>query len=138
MSTKCNLEPYIFFQGNCKEAMEFYKSVFGGEVAYQMADDAPVEMPDPESMKGKVMHASLDGGAVKFMGSDSPKASAKAAKIELSVGGDDEEGMRKMFDALSEGGQVKFPLKKQFWGDIFGQLTDKYGIDWMFNIAGKN
>ncbi|MBX4190725.1 VOC family protein, partial [Candidatus Saccharibacteria bacterium] len=61
--------------------------------------------------------------------------SDKAAKVELSLGGTDEAEMRKMFDKLAEGGKVKMPLEKQFWGDIYGQITDKYNLDWMMNIG---
>src|SRR4051812_46821699 len=98
------LNPYIFFQGNAKEAMEFYKGVFGGELTIQKMsevpqDSMPAEMKKDE-YKDMIMHASLTGGAVSLMGSDSPKASSKAAKIELSLGGSDEDKLRKMYDAL--------------------------------------
>jgi len=130
-----SLEPYLFFNGNCREAMEFYKSVFKGELEFTDADIEQMgDMPNKDWFKGKVMHCSLKG-PVSLMASDSPKASDKAAKIELSLGGIDETGMRKVFDKLAEGGNIKMPLKKEFWGDIYGQLTDKYGIDWMMNIG---
>jgi PhnB protein len=130
-----NLHPYIFFKGNAAEAMEFYKSVFGGKVITQNMDDVPPEVPIDPSMKGKVMHARLEGGAVTLMGSDSQKASEEAKKVELSISGTEEDKLRKIFDGLSEGGKVNMPLEKQFWGDIFGNLTDKYGVVWMVNIA---
>jgi PhnB protein len=130
-----NLEAYLFFKGDCREAMEFYKSVFGGEVEYNEADPEQMgDIPNKEWFKGKIMHASLKG-PVNMMASDSSMASDKSAKIELSLGGTDEKEMRQIFDKLAEGGKVKMPLKKQFWGDIYGQLTDKYNIDWMMNIG---
>jgi PhnB protein len=130
-----SLEPYLFFNGNCREAMEFYKSVFGGELEINEADPEQMgDMPNKDWFKGKIMHCSLKG-PVNFMASDSPTASDKAAKVELSLGGTDEAAMRKMFDALAEGGKVKMPLEKQFWGDIYGQITDKYNVDWMMNIG---
>lgn len=133
---KVTLEPYIFFKGNCQEAMEFYKSVFGGELTAQKMDEVPADVPKMEGFSGDmIMHASLEGGAVKLMGSDSPRASAEAKKVSLSLGGYDEELMRKIFDSLSEGGKVFMPLKKEFWGDIFGSLTDKFGVEWMMNIG---
>lgn len=133
---KLSLEPYLFFQGNCQEAMEFYKSVFGGELTSQTIAEAPKGVPTmPGSKPTDVMHASLKGGAVDLMASDSSKASSKAAKVELSLGGTDEAEMRQIFDALAEGGEVKMALKKEFWGDIFGSLSDKYGVDWMMNIG---
>ncbi|HXR50488.1 MAG TPA: VOC family protein [Verrucomicrobiae bacterium] len=126
------LDPYLFFSGNCREAMEFYKSVFGGELSIQTFGD----VPGTEAVnKDQIMHANLDGGAVKLFGSDSSKASERAAKIELTIGGSDEAKLTDIFNALSDGGTVKTPLKKEFWGDTFGQLTDKFGIDWMVNIA---
>jgi len=91
-------------------------------------------MPDKEWFKGKIMHSSLRG-PVNIMGSDSTIASAKAAKVELSLGGTNETEMKKIFDALAKGGKVRMPLQKQFWGDTFGMLTDKFGIDWMMNIG---
>jgi len=135
---KLSLEPYIFFQGNCKEAMEYYKSVFGGELTVQTIADLPKDAPTmPGSKPTDVMHASLKGGAVDLMASDSSKASAKAAKVELSLGGTDEDEMRKIFEALSKDGEVRMPLNKEFWGDIFGSLSDKYGVDWMMNIGSN-
>ena len=132
---KVNLEAYLFFKGNCREAMEFYKSVFGGELNMSTMGDAP-DMPGmPEVDKNWIMHASLEGGAVKLMASDSPKASDKAAKVELSLTGTDADDavMRKMFDGLADGGTVKMPLEKQFWGATFGMFTDKFGVSWMVN-----
>jgi len=136
---KVTLEPYIFFKGNCREAMEFYKTVFGGELEMQTMGEVPadVDMPRKEATKDWIRHASLKGGVINLMASDGQNASPKAAKIELSLGGTDEDQMRKMFDALSEGGKVTKPLEKEFWGDIFGMLTDRYGVDWMMNIGTK-
>lgn len=133
-----NLEPYLYFNGNAKEAMEFYKSVFGGELEMQTMEQVPEDILD-DSMKERkndVMHASLKG-PVNLMASDSQKASEKAAKVELSLGGTDEAKMRSIFEALAESGEIKMPLEKQFWGDIFGSLTDKFGVDWMMNIGTK-
>ncbi len=137
---KISLDPYLFFQGNCREAMEFYKTVFGGELSLQTIGEAPPEvtanMPRVEDMNDQIMHAHLKSDFNLF-GADSPKASAQAAKVELSLGGDDEEKLRGYFDALSQGGKVRYPLKKEFWGDTFGMLTDKFGVDWMVNITAK-
>lgn len=128
------LEVYLFFKGEAKEAMEFYKSVFGGKLTVQTYADVP-EMAKDATKKDWLMHARLEGGDIKLMGSDTDKASAEAAKIDLSLGGTDEAKMREVFDKLSKGGKVNMPLKKEFWGDIFGSLTDKYGVNWMMNIG---
>lgn len=134
-----SLEPYIFFKGNCREAMEFYKGVFGGELEITEADPEQLgDMPNKDWFKGKIMHCTLKGGDITFMASDSLKASPEAKKISLSLGGSDEAKMRQIFDQLSAGGKVSMPLKKQFWGDIFGSLMDRYGIEWMMNIGGTN
>jgi len=128
---KVSLDPYIFFQGNCREAMEFYKNIFGGELVIQTYAD--IKMGN-EDQKDFAMHAMLSGGLVKIMGSDTEQASAKAAKVSLSLGDSDEATLRPIFEKLAAGGSVFSELKKEFWGDIFGSLTDKYGIEWMVNI----
>ena len=133
---KINLDAYIFFRGNCREAMEFYKDVFGGELTMQTHGEAMGDQAEAD-WRDKIMHASLEGGDIKLMASDTKKASEKAAKITLSLGGEDEARLGEIFNKLSAGGEVFQPLKKQFWGDIFGQLTDKYGIEWMVNITTK-
>lgn len=132
--TKISLDPYLFFQGNCREAMEFYQGIFGGELVVQTY--AEVKMGN-ESQQDWVMHAMLSGGLVKLMASDTEQASAKAAKISLSLGDADEATLRPIFDKLAEGGDVFSELKKEFWGDIFGSLTDKYGVEWMVNIPAN-
>lgn len=133
--SRINLDPYLFFGGNCKEAMEFYKGIFGGDVTIMTFGDMPGDMQDKEAMNDLVMHAFLDAGDIRLMASDSQQASAKAAKVELSLSGDDEATLRKYFDGLSVGGNVRSPLKTETWGDTFGMLTDKYNIDWMINIT---
>ena len=135
MST-ATLSPYLTLDGNCKEAMEFYKSCMGGKLTMQTFGAAP--MPSDEKMKDKIMHASLENGTLSFMASDSAIGSpVKGDNVNLSVAGDDEEGLKKMFHDLSAGGNVTMKLEKQFWGDTFGMFTDKFGIHWMFNISGK-
>lgn len=130
------LDPYLFFQGNCKEAMGFYKEIFGGELTIQTIGESH-DFPGKESMdQNNVMHSMLDGD-VRLMGSDSPKASAKSAKVELSLSGEDEPALRKYWEGLSSGGKVNQPLEKAPWGDTFGMLSDKFGIDWMVNITAQ-
>jgi len=133
---KINLDPYLFFQGNCKEAMGFYKDIFGGELTIQKMDAYP-DMPVDKSMKDIVMHAFLDAGDIRLMASDSRKASAKSAKVELSISGADKTKLHKYWDGLAKGGKITMPLEKAPWGDHFGMLSDKYGIDWMVNINAK-
>ncbi|HVI60624.1 MAG TPA: VOC family protein [Candidatus Saccharimonadales bacterium] len=129
-----SLDVYLFFKGQCKEAMEFYKDIFGGELTMQTYADAP-GMSDDASKKDWVMHARLEGGDIKLMASDTDKASPQAAKVDLTLGGTDEARLREIFGKLSKDGKVNSPLKKEFWGDTFGSLTDKYNINWMMNIT---
>ncbi len=129
-----SVEPYIFFPGNAAEAMEFYKSVFGGEIETMSYDD--MHVPVPEGFTGQnLMHASLKNGDVALMASDTSEASDVAKKVTISIAGTDEEKLTKIFNDLSQGVTVQYPLKKESWGDTFGSFTDKYGVDWMMNIG---
>lgn len=131
-----SLEPYLFFKGNCREAMEFYKSVFGGELSLNTISEAPAGTPTmPGGKPEDIMHAALKGGAVNLMACDSTNASDKMAKVSLSLGGTDEDELRQIFDKLADGGKVNMPLEKMFWGDVFGSVSDKYGVDWQVNIG---
>lgn len=127
------LDVYLFFLGNCQEAMEFYKGIFGGDLSLQTYGDVGDNRMggDPEW----IMHAHLEGGEVRLFASDAPKASPELKKASLCLGGSDETRLREIFDKLAEGGKVFSPLKKEFWGDIFGSLTDRYGIEWMVNVS---
>ena len=134
------LDVYLYFRGTCREAMEFYKDVFGGELTVQTYGDTPDAFPGGvnDETKDRILHAQLAGGDIKMMASDTDKASDVAAKIDLSLGGTDETRLREVFGKLSAGGKVNQPLQKMYWGDTFGSLTDKYGINWMMNISSAN
>ncbi len=130
------LSPYLTFDGNCREAMEFYQSCMGGNLKIQTFGEAP--MPSPENYKDKIMHASLENDSLSFMASDTMPGNPviKGTNVHLSVAGTDSARLNEMFLKLSAGGTVNMKLEKQFWGDTFGMVTDKFGIHWMFNIAG--
>ena len=132
---KVTLNAYLFFDGNSREAMEFYQSIFGGKLDIQTYDEVPGNTD--EKMKGKVIHAALTGGEIDLMSSDAVEGERGAGKISLSLSGPDEEKLRTIFNKLSSDVTVAYPLKEEFWGDIFGSFTDKYGIDWMVNITAK-
>jgi PhnB protein len=132
---KIELAPYIFFKGNCHEAMEFYKEVFGGELDLMAYEDVPGDFPGKDDMKGKIMNSSLTTDDFVIRASDTQKASDAAKKVSICLTGTDEQKLRKIFEGLSEGVEVQFPLKKEFWGDIFGQVTDKFNVDWMIDIT---
>ncbi|HSX19129.1 MAG TPA: VOC family protein [Candidatus Saccharimonadales bacterium] len=135
MSAK--LTPYLAFGGKTKEAMEFYKSVLGGDLKMQTYGEA--QQIKDESQKDLIMHASLENGELSFMASDgnSEHPVHMGDNISLSIAGDDETKLTEYFNKLAEGGKVTMPLEKQFWGDTFGMLIDKFGIQWMINVSGK-
>lgn len=133
------LNPYIAFRGNAREAMEFYQSVFGGQLDVSTFRD--FQMPGiGEDEADKVMHSQLaTPGGMSFMAADTPASMEvpSGSNITMSLSGDDEAELRGYWDKLADGGQVGMPLEVAPWGDAFGQLTDKFGVAWMFNIGGQ-
>ena len=132
------LNPYLSFRGEAREAMEFYKSVFGGELT--SSTFAEGGMTDDPAQGDKIMHAMLDAGpGVVLMLSDTPPGMPfdEGARITVSLSGDDEATLRGYWDGLTQGGgTVTMPLEKAPWGDSFGMCSDRYGINWMVNITG--
>ena len=129
---------YLTFDGNCEEAFNFYKSVFGGEFPYAgKFSEMPSEYPIPEADKNKIMHISLPIGNTVLMGSDAVEGFGGIPKLgdnfSISINTDSEEEAKRIFSGLSEGGKVTMPLEKTFWGALFGMFTDKFGINWMVN-----
>ncbi len=134
------LNPYLNFDGNCEEAFEFYRSVFGGEFLGVMRfKDGPSAEALPESEAEKVMHVALPiGECTILMGSDRPAAmgpvvTGNNCHISITVNGEDEA--TRLFNGLSAGGQVTMPLQQAFWGSLFGMFTDKFGVHWM--VSGE-
>jgi PhnB protein len=133
------INPYLTFDGNCEEAFNFYKSIFGGEFPYiGRYKDMPSEHPIPDSEKEKIMHVSLPiSKETILMGSDSSgsfgHSTVAGNNFSLSVNTDTEEEARSVFEKLSAGGKVTMPLEKTFWNALFGMFTDKFGINWMVN-----
>ncbi len=131
------INPYLTFNGNCEEAFEFYKSIFGGEFAFLgRFKDMPAEYPVPDSEKEKIMHVSLPiSKETSLMGSDSSDAFGKVStpgdNFSISINCSEQEEAHKLFSALSNGGAIKMPLDKTFWGSLFGIFVDKFGINWM-------
>ncbi len=136
---KPRLFPYLTFDGNAKEAMEFYQSVLGGNLSMQTFGEAG--MPTSEEEKTQIVNAELKNGDLSFMASDSAghrDEFSVGSNVSMSIAGEDEELLTKYFNRLSEGGKIDMPLEKQFWGDKFGMLTDKFGIHWMVNISSQH
>ena len=130
------LNPYLSFRDNAREAMEFYKSVFGGTLTVNTFGEYGAEGADAD----KLMHAQLEtDSGYTLMGADTPEGMQHnpGDNITISLSGDDTDSLRGYWAKLSEGGTVSVPLEKQMWGDEFGQCTDQFGIPWMVNIAGS-
>ena len=127
---------YLYFGGNCREAMEFYQSALGGDLRIQAIKDTPAAGQFPPEAANLIMHAELTGGSMALMASDMLQGTLQAGnQIELLINCSSEEELRKFFDALSKGGKVDQPVRTEFWGAVFGQLTDKFGIHWMLNYG---
>lgn len=132
------LNPYLSFQSNARQAMEFYKTVFGGELNLTSFKDGGMSSgPDDEKL---VMHSQLDADhGITLMASDTPPGMplTNGNNVSISLSGDDEKTLRGYWDKLLPGGNVMMPLEKAPWGDTFGMCTDKFGIQWLVNIAGQ-
>jgi len=137
------VNPYLIFNGNCEEAFNFYKSVFGGEFPYVgRFSEMPSKTPIPESEGEKIMHISLPiGQGTILMGSDSSEAfghvTTMGNNFSISINTETEAEATRLFNGLSAGGKVTMPLNKTFWGAYFGMFIDKFGIYWMVNYDQK-
>jgi PhnB protein len=134
------LNPYLTFNGNCGEAFNFYKSVFGGEFMYigKFKDMPPMPGQTLSAEDGeRIMHVSLPiSNETILMGSDSNPAMGQVSigqHISLSIGTDSKDEADKIFNALTAGGKITMPLQDTFWGAYFGMLIDKFGFIWMVN-----
>lgn len=133
------VQTYLFFNGKCEEALEFYKKALGATVIMLMRyKDSPEPMPPgriPAGFENKVMHVSFRVGQTVLMASDGCEAgSPKFEGFSLSVALPNEAEVERVFAALSEGGKVQMPLMKTFWSPKFGMLEDKFGIGWMVTV----
>lgn len=133
MSTRLN--PYVAFDGNAREAMEFYRDVFGGDLRVNTFGEYGTEDP---ATADKTMHAILETpSGFTLMASDTPPGSQMTPgdNITISVSGDDDAELQGYWKRLSDGGSVTMPLEKQMWGDEFGMCVDRFGVSWMVNIV---
>lgn len=133
------LNPYLMFDGKCREAMEFYKSIFGGELTMQTFGEAGAPVSD--AAKDQMMHADLQSDSLRLMASDGGTGTGTTDpisignNISISLSGEDEDKLTNYFNGLTKDGKTDQPLVKAPWGDTFGMLTDKFGIHWMVNIT---
>ena len=130
----CRLNPFIYFDDTARQAMSFYRDVFGGNLAISTFDEfGRADSPDAN----KVMHAQLETlKGFTLMASDTPQGMAfkPGANMSVSVSGDDSADLHGYWEKLSEGGTVTVPMEKQPWGDEFGACVDRFGISWMINV----
>lgn len=126
------LSPYLQFPGTARAAMDFYQSIFGGNLTRSTFSEYGIE-GNPEN----IMHSALRGGGLDLMASDLPDGVpfAEGGNVVLSLSGDDRDQLFGFWNALAEDGDVAEPIADAPWGDVFGMLTDRFGVQWMINIT---
>jgi PhnB protein len=142
------LNPYLYFDGNCEQAFDFYRGVFGGEfLALLRYGDQPQDIPVDGGEADKVMHVSLPIGEAEksgavLMGSDFPRSGSQGfgnfdetLQVMLSV--DTREEADRVYKSLSEGGDQKMQMQNTFWGAYFGTLRDRFGVHWMVSFEQR-
>jgi len=139
------INPHVNFNGNAEEAFTFYKSVFGGEFAkvIRFKDLANTEFPVAEKEENKIMHIALPiGKCSMLMANDVPEIMGRTNENEnrskIVISAESKEEASKLFDGLSEGGNIEMPIGDSPWGTYFGMFRDKYGIEWMVDFDPKN
>ncbi|HEY0394433.1 MAG TPA: VOC family protein [Candidatus Elarobacter sp.] len=131
------LAPYIFFYGRCAEALEFYKSVFGGTYEAMRVSDSPMASEMPPEAANSVMHASFTADSITFMASDGQEVKSvdpDAGNISLALSFDDGARGEEIFNGLSAGGKVVRAIENAFWGGRFAMVVDKFGTEWMLTL----
>jgi PhnB protein len=131
------LTAYLFFDGNCAEAMRFYQRALGGKLDLMTHADSPIAAQTPPGSADRIMHARLANDGLVLMASDSmvgqPYGGMKGFSVSVIYPTAAEA--RKVFDALAQGGRVTMPMDKTFWSEAFGMVTDRFGTPWMVNGA---
>ncbi|MGW2521866.1 VOC family protein [Streptomyces sp. NPDC001617] len=129
------LNPYLSFDGDARQAFEFYKEVFGGDLALNTFGSFGQQ---DAAIADKIMHGMLETpSGFTLMGADTPPGMERTAgnNFTISLSGDDDAELRGYWEKLSASGSVTMPLEKQMWGDEFGMCTDRFGVPWMVNIS---
>ena len=130
------LNPYLSFKDNAREAMDFYRSVFGGKL--ELSTFREYEASQDPSEDDKIMHSMLEAdNGIVFMAADTPNSMeyVEGASISMSLSGDDETELRGYYERLKAGGVEMMPLENAPWGDAFGMVRDKFGVNWLVNIS---
>jgi len=131
------VNPYIAFKGNCRNAIEFYKSALDAEVLFtQTVGESPMANMGPAE---NIMHCTIKVGNSTIMMCDDPRPDSQASggNISLAIGLDDPEKAKQIFARLAQEGSVVMPLDKTYWAEAFGMVNDKFGIKWMINCEAK-
>lgn len=133
-----NIHPYLFFNGNCRQAMEFYQKCLGGELQIMTYAEAP-ENEAPSAPRDAIMHAALKKDNFLLMASDGMADSpvVQGDQVFLSISVESVTEAERVFKALGEKGQVTMPLQQTFWAARFGMITDNFGMKWMINCESK-
>ncbi|HMI08643.1 MAG TPA: VOC family protein [Flavobacterium sp.] len=130
------INSYLTFNGNCREAMAFYKSCLGGELILETIGDSALACKLPSEMKPLVMHATLTNGDFVIMATDmvNDKGLVKGNSVSMMLDCDSETEVRLLYRKLSDGGEATHPIQDSFWGALFGDLTDKFGNQWLLHF----
>ena len=133
------VQPYLFFNGRCEEALEFYKQALGAKVVHlSRFGDAPDPTMRPPGMDQKVMHATFLLGDAPIMASDGRcNGESRFEGFSLSLTPKDEAEAKRLFDGLANGGKVEMPLSKTFYSPCFGMVADRFGVSWMIYVHGE-
>lgn len=135
---KLSVQPYLSFGGQCEEAVKFYQEVLGAEVEMMMRfSESPEPLPEEmqaAELQDKIMHATFRVGESVVMASDGCGGEAEFKGFHLSIGVEDKDDATRIFNQLSDGGNVQMPLLPTFWAPLFGMVSDKYGVGWMVSV----
>ena len=134
------INAYLNFKGNCKEAFEFYADVLGAKVEAMIPHTGtPVEAHVPAEWRDKILHARIAGNGWVLMGSDAPpgKGEGAAHGFCINIGVNDPQEADRLFAKLAENGSIQMPIQKTFWATRFGMMTDRFGTPWMINCEEK-
>jgi PhnB protein len=128
------LNPYLTFVGKARSVMDFYSTIFGGELTLQTFKEMhAAQSPEQEEL---IMHGQLiTNDGMTLMASDDPESENESKNVSIAVTGDNEAKLSEYFNKLSEGGMTIVPMSKQAWGDMFGMCTDKFGVRWLINVT---
>jgi len=134
------ISPYLRFQGNCREAMTFYKQCLRGELVLTAVKETPMAKQMPAEIQDSIMHATLTKGDLTLLGSDmaGPEGVTKGNSLVLQLECNSEEELKGLYSKLSSGGKATYPPSPSFWGGLYGQLGDKFGNEWMLNFSNRS